>query len=296
MKKMIVYTALGCLLCGCQKTEKLPVFPENPGREAYDGFTWEKIEQNGLKFWAQKNALIRIQTNSSIPGAEIVWLDKPQSSRMIMRLFYLPNKKIEDLLDILPADSSWTQQTDCRFQEITSNRKGVKRYVLHPSGTDGKNYLTQSKKEPIPATCNGWGVGNSGIRYFEIHANHPELALFVEIGQEAPLFDEESILITDTQLPSLQSINSQKVKGTLTIAHETRSFRNESNQKEYWIIDKTGQLYEKYDSLTQGIKNGVPVEAELFVKETENNSDGFAADYTGTYQIIKIINLKKKEK
>lgn len=296
MKKIIVYTVLGCTLCGCRIIEKEPVFPDKPSREAYEGFIWEKIEQNGLKFWAQKNAQIQIQTNPSIPGAEIVWQDSPKSSRMIMRLFYLPHKKIEDLLDILPSDTSWIQPTDCQFQEIPSHRQGVKRYVLRPQGADGKEYQTKSKTEPIPATCNGWGIGNSGIQYFEIHANHPELALFVEIGQEAPLFDEESILITNTQLPSLQTINSQKVKGTLTIAHETRSFRDEKNQKEYWILDQTGQLYEKYDSLTQGIKNGIPVEAELFVKEQETNKDGFAADYAGTYQIIKIINLKKKEK
>ena len=122
------------------------------------------------------------------------------------------------------------------------------------------------------------------------------MALFVEIGQDAPLFDEESILITESQLPPRQTINSKKVKGILTLAHETRSFRDEKNQKEYWILDQTGQLYEKYDSLTQGIKNGIPVEAELFVKEQETNKDGFAADYAGTYQIIKIINLKKNEK
>ena len=73
MKKMIVYTVLGCLLCSCGKTEKLPTFPENPGREAYEGFTWEKVEENGLKFWAQKNAQIEVRTNAAIPGAEIVW-------------------------------------------------------------------------------------------------------------------------------------------------------------------------------------------------------------------------------
>lgn len=296
MKKSVIFTIAGCLLCSCQKAEKAPIFPEKPSREAYEGFTWEVIDNNGLKFWAQKNKNIRMQTDPSIPGAEIVWLDSPQSSRTVMRLFYLPNKKIEDLITILPSDTSWTQDTECQFQEVTSHRPGVKRYVLHPKGEDEKEYLAKSKTEPIPETCNGWGVGNSGIRYFEIQSNHPDLALFVEIGQDAPLFDEESILITESQLPPRQTINSKKVKGILTLAHETRSFKDESSQKEYWVIDQTGQLYEKYDSLTNGTKNGTPVEAELFVKEKETNKDGFAADYTGTYQIIKIINLKKKEK
>lgn len=185
MKKMIVYTVLGCLLCSCGKTEKLPTFPENPGCEAYEGFIWEKVEQNGLKFWAQKNAQIKVRTNAEIPGAEIAWQDRPQSGRTVMRLFYLP---------------------------------------------------------PV------------------------------------------------------QTINPKRVKGTLILAHEIRSFRDVDTQKEYWVIDQTGQLYARYDSLTQGIKNGTPVEAELCVKEAEHRTDGFAADYTGTYHIIKIINLKETEK
>lgn len=296
MKKSLIFAIAGCLLFSCSKAEKALVFPEKPSREANVGFTWEIIDNNGLKFWAQKNKYIQMRTNPAIPGAEIVWRDSPQSSRTVMRLFYLPNKKIEDLIGILSSDTSWSQATECQFQEITSRRPGVKRYVLHPTGTEGEKYLIKSKTEPIPATCNGWGVGNSGIRYFEIQSNHPDLALFVEIGQDAPLFDEESILITESQLPPRQTINSKKVKGILTLAHETRSFIDASNQKEYWIVDQTRQLYEKYDSLTQGTKNGIPVEAELFVKEKETAKDGFAADYAGTYQIIKIINLKKKEK
>lgn len=95
MKKIIVYTVLGCILCSCRIIEKEPVFPDKPSREAYEGFIWEKIEQNGLKFWAQKNAQIQIQTNPAIPGAKIVWQDSPKSSRMVMRLFYLPHKKLK---------------------------------------------------------------------------------------------------------------------------------------------------------------------------------------------------------
>lgn len=52
-----------------------------------------------------------------------------------------------------------------------------------------------STLEPIPSTCNGWGIGNSGIHYFEIYDICPNKVLFVKIGQDAPLFDEESIVL-----------------------------------------------------------------------------------------------------
>lgn len=293
MKHVVIYALASLLSSGCGTSEKYPAFPEKPDREAYEGFVWEIVDNNGLKFWAQRNNLIHLRTNPSIPGAEIVWLNKPKSSRTVMRLFYLPNKKIEDLLHILPLDTCWKEQTECQFKEVPSRRKGVKRYVLQPSGNDAEQFNAKSSQEPIPTTCNGWGIGNSGSRYFEIHANHPELALFVEIGQEAPLFDENSIMITASPAP--ENINPQKVKGILTIGPEVRSFINADDQTEYWVIDKTRHLYEQYDSITQGIKNGTPIEAELVVKNTGKSDDGFAAEYAATYEIIKIINLKGKK-
>lgn len=85
----------------------------------------------------------------------------------------------------------------CAFEEGKSNRKGVKRYSLVPTGDYAKKIQELSSQEPIPTTCNGWGMGNSGIRYFEIHDSHPDKAIFLEIGQDAPLFDEQSIILTE---------------------------------------------------------------------------------------------------
>jgi hypothetical protein len=56
-------------------------------------------------------------------------------------------------------------------------------------------YNRQAKEEPVPSTCTIWGSGNSGIRYFEIHDTNKKVALFIEVGQEAPLFDEQTIVV-----------------------------------------------------------------------------------------------------
>lgn len=294
MKAFIIHILLGLALNGCDNASKAPSFPEKPGREAYEGFTWEIIEKDGLKFWAQKNPKMEVRTNPSIPGAEIVWHDHPASNRTVMHLFHLPNGQIDDLLQVLPLDSCWKEPVDCKFQEIPSSRDGVKRYILQPDGKDAALFKEKSAREPIPTTCNGWGTGNSGRRYFEIHANYPQLALFVEVGQDAPLFDENSIIITG--LPEIESINLQIVTGILTIGPEIRSFKNSKDQTEYWLIDKTQKLYEEYDRITQGVKNGSPIEAELVVKNLGKCNEGFAADYAATYEIIKIIHLKKTKK
>ena len=186
-------------LTGCDSTAtRGPAFPEQPTREAYEGFQWEIVAGAGLKFWAQRNPEIHLETDPRIPGAKIVWSAPVRSgSKMILRIFPLPHGQIEDVLTALQKTPDWNDTITCTFQPKPSGRKGVSRYYLTPSGKYADQLQKQGQSEPIPTTCGGWGIGNSGIRYFEMHDNHPDKAIFVEIGQEAPLFDEESIVLTD---------------------------------------------------------------------------------------------------
>ena len=84
------------------------------------------------------------------------------------------------------------------------------------------------------------------------------------------------------------------VKGTLTIGHEVRSFTAENDSMAYWIVDKTGELTQKYDNVTKGVKNGTPVYAELEVVDMGKSDEGFAADYDGVYQVMKINKIAIK--
>lgn len=83
------------------------------------------------------------------------------------------------------------------------------------------------------------------------------------------------------------------VKGKLVIAPEVRSFSPEGKNETYWIIDDTGKLYQTYDQITQGVKNGVPVYAELQVEDIGQSKEGFAANYDGVYKIHKVIAMRK---
>ena len=82
------------------------------------------------------------------------------------------------------------------------------------------------------------------------------------------------------------------VSGTLTMGHEVRSFIQNGQDKEYWIIDKSGDLYEQYTQIAP-VEQGayVPVIAELKVKELPKIEEGFGAEYYGTYEVIEIISL-----
>ncbi len=113
-----------------------------------------------------------------------------------------------------------------------------------------------------------------------------ELVLRYSKTNEIP--DEEAIP-TRTLLPKILS-----VKGKLIIGHETRSFTSEGDSTDYWIVDKTGELLQKYDGETKGIKNGTPVYVELEVIDMGKSDEGFAADYAGVYHVMKINKITVK--
>lgn len=84
----------------------------------------------------------------------------------------------------------------------------------------------------------------------------------------------------------------KNVEGTLFIGHEVRSFTENGKKQSYWVIDKTGNLISEYKKATNSsIINGQPVSAVLRVEEKPRLSDGFGADYDGTYNVLKIISL-----
>jgi hypothetical protein len=168
-----------------------------PKREAYAGFVWEKVVGAGIEFWAQRSKDLSVGISETLPGAFIEkQIDgKSVAVGLVIQVFPLKNKKIEDVLEFIQNDENWNQEGQCVFYEITSNRKGVKRYELRPSGKALEEYNKLANQEPITHTCAIWGSGNSGIRYFEIHDTNKNKAIFLEVGQEAPLFDEESIIV-----------------------------------------------------------------------------------------------------
>ena len=88
------------------------------------------------------------------------------------------------------------------------------------------------------------------------------------------------------------SQNVQEVEGVLEIGHEVRSFVNVSDNKEYWIIDKSGKLMREYqDAVGTKIVKYQPVYARLKVQDVGKVQDGFGAGYDGAYEVKDIISL-----
>lgn len=290
----ILYLAFCVLLASCAGNGSSSEYV--PSRKPYEGFSWEKVSGAGITFHAQKNDNIRVLADASLPGAVIV-KDSVSVPDTVIMIFDIKDGNPDGVIEVLRKERGWNDSITCEFKEVKCSRSGVKRYVMVPSGKYADITDSIMKSEPLPVTCNGWGIGNSGMRYFEIHDTRPDKAVFVEIGQDAPLFDEESIMFTDA-VPSADSGATELSKdilyekeGILTIAHEVRSFRPDGENAEYWIVDKTGILMQEYDRLTAGDKNGIPVRARLKLEYNGKWDDGFAAEYDGVFFVRQVIGL-----
>ena len=105
------------------------------------------------------------------------------------------------------------------------------------------------------------------------------------------------ILVACTsQTPSVHSDSKAfETEGTLVIAHEVRSFKPVGSSSEFWVVDKTGELYERYDAITQGIKNGTPVQAKMIVTDCGHSKEGFARGYDSVYEVVDILSIQSKQ-
>lgn len=100
--------------------------------------------------------------------------------------------------------------------------------------------------------------------------------------------------ISTCLLSSCCQTNTKIMRGKLIMGHEVRAFVPDGQDKEFWLIDKTGNLYEEYKSTVPvNALPYTPVFAELKVIEAPKIIDGFGADYDGAYKVIDIVSVSE---
>ena len=173
-------------------------FKNNIPRKPYPGFTWKNFSGAGLTLKVQENSSIKFGSNSDTIFIKTIDNKGKENLNPVIKIFDLKDNNINELLSTLPfkndfkIDASWYSLDNCEFIEIEQN-KNAKKFILKPKGKAKTEMDILSPKEPIPFTCAGFGTGNSGMRYFVLFEKMKNKAVFVEIGQDAPLFDENSI-------------------------------------------------------------------------------------------------------
>jgi hypothetical protein len=73
---------------------------------------------------------------------------------------------------------------------------GVKRYTFSPDAAYAKELKVLANPDEVPEPpCGDWGEMPDGIQYFEVPAGEGRKVLFVRIGQDEPLFDEQTLRV-----------------------------------------------------------------------------------------------------
>ena len=156
------------------------------------------------------------------------------------------------------------------------------------------------KKEGNLLLLSGVSIGNHQSFSFTdtlTIENLTQDSLILKKGEQVLRYSKSSGVLDKGEVPVSSNIPAQKllsVKGELVIGHEVRSFIAEGDSVDYWVVDETGELMQKYDEITKGIKNGKPVYVELEVIDMGKAEEGFAADYASVYQIMKVNKITSK--
>ena len=77
------------------------------------------------------------------------------------------------------------------------------------------------------------------------------------------------------------------MKGRITFGPEVRKFRPDNEDKDYWVIDKSGYLQERYNESGAAEWSS---DAELEVRQTDSSASEFGSEYAGTLQVLRIIS------
>jgi len=180
-----------------------------PSRAAVEGCKWEKLSDAavGLDAWVQRcdfgfrkidyvlggNALAeRRDGGKPEPLVEVLELKPGESEQAgLARLFgERTNKALAAKCVLKP------------YKYYKPSPNGVKRYTFVPDAAYQKQVDAQSSPDEVgePA-CGDWGDAPDGIQYFEVQAasKAARRVLFVRVGQDEPLFDEQTLKVLPQQ-------------------------------------------------------------------------------------------------
>ncbi len=93
-------------------------------------------------------------------------------------------------------------------------------------------------------------------------------------------------------VPVTNSKKTSEVQGTLTIGPEVSEFVVCKDTLMYWIYDKTRKLEGLYHQKKgHNTRPYIPLYSELEVVKLPKANDGFAADYDGVMEVVRIITV-----
>lgn len=171
-----------------------------PSRPPIDKCVWEKLADKtiGLAAWAQRcdfgfrqihfefvgNALAIKYSDGGAPDPLVEVFDIKSGETAEAAVLRLLLEKTDKAISARCVLSPYTEGTV---------PAGVKRYTFSPDAAYAKELKALANDEVPEPPCGDWGEMPDGIQYFEVPAGEGRKVLFVRVGQDEPLFDEQTL-------------------------------------------------------------------------------------------------------
>jgi hypothetical protein len=200
-----MFLSLSTMVAGASSGEALSPKPGWQTDAANCSWIWRK--GGGLGLWTEECTFNNAKWR-------VVW-DKGRSAFVIrngkadmgiaVQPFALPEGADIAALSLrFIASGHLKADAECSWQPLAVRPapRTITFYVLAPVDPDALAPTAQGEV-PDPA-CGPYGASTHGIRYFILDVRWPNLAIFVEEGQERPLFDPASITMLSRSTASLR--------------------------------------------------------------------------------------------
>ena len=175
----------------------------SPSREAFKDCTWTRLTDDkvGLEAWVQKCDYGFRKIDFSFEGSSLAVKYSDGGG------------KPDPLVDVLPLEGAETSEAGIKrlfaartdkaiaarcvmepYEREPKPRDGVKRYTFVPDAKYRAELDKTANPDEVPEPpCGDFGDAPDGIQYFEAQSGGAQKVLFVRVGQDTPLFDEQTL-------------------------------------------------------------------------------------------------------
>lgn len=173
-----------------------------PSRPPIDKCVWEKLADKtvGLAAWVQRCDFGFRQIHFEFAGnALAIKYSDGGAADPLVEVFAIKSGETAEaaVLRLLLEKTDKAVSARCVVAPYTEGTvpAGVKRYTFSPDAAYAKELKALANDEVPEPPCGDWGEMPDGIQYFEVPAGEGSKALFVRVGQDEPLFDEQTLRV-----------------------------------------------------------------------------------------------------
>lgn len=173
-----------------------------PSRPPVDKCAWEKLADNaiGLAAWAQRCDFGFRQIHFEFIGnALAIKFSDGGAADPLVEVFDIKSGETAEaaVLRLLLEKTDKAVGARCELAPYTEGTvpAGVKRYTFRPDAAYAKELQAAANDEVPEPPCGDWGEMPDGIQYFEVPVGEGRKVLFVRVGQDEPLFDEQTLRV-----------------------------------------------------------------------------------------------------